>query len=341
MNTESKYFPFVSIVIISKDRHEYLVKAVESVQNLDYPPGRFEIVVVEEGDHPSPLGGVRYVFLPRRDLGLGYARNTGVRNSKGEIIAFTDDDCIVDRLWLNELISCFEDPDVGGVAGATFAQRGSMIGLCEDILGFPGGGHKRYHRSRGRVVETRHLSTCNCAYRREIFDNLSFKEDGVARIGGEDYLLGIAVSERHKCLYTPNAIAYHKPRGSLAKIISWFSRRRIVELMIDEVEEGVKSYRSFLRRPHQVVLLRLIVLLALPLFFQWFGVVVVSVMALCWYVVAFVKSFPVARYFRPRAILFLVPIVKLFMDIGVMVGEWRYLTQSHEALGSTLDEYKR
>ena len=341
MNTENKYLPSVSIIIISKDRRDYLVKAVESVQNLDYPSEQIEVVVVEEGDDPSPLEGVRYVFLPRRNLGLGYARNTGVRNSKGEIIAFTDDDCIVDRLWLKELVSCFEDPDVAGVAGATFAQRGSMIGLCEDILGFPGGGHKRYHRSGGRVIETIHLSTCNCAYRREIFDNLSFKEDGVARIGGEDYLLGIAVSERHKCLYTPNSIVYHKPRGSLVKIISWFSRRRIVELIIDEVEEGVKCYRSFFRQPHQVVLLRLAVLLALPIYFRWYGIVAVFILGLLWYLAVLLKNLPVARYFRPRAVLFIVPIVKLFMDIGVLVGEWRYLTQSHEALGSTLDEYKR
>jgi glycosyltransferase involved in cell wall biosynthesis len=341
MKTEKNTPPFVSIVIISKDRHDLLVKAVESALQLDYPRERFEIIVVEEGDEPTPLEGVHYVFLPRRNLGLGYARNTGVRHATGEIIVFTDDDCLIDHRWLKELVSRFEDPDVAGVAGATFAQRGSLIGLCEDILGFPGGGHKRYHRHGGRTVETRHLSGCNCAYRREIFESFAFEEDGPGRLGADDYLLGIAVADRFKCLYVPSAVVYHKPRGSFVKIISWFSRRRINELLIDEVEEGVKCYRSFLRRPHQVVLLRLLGLAAPPLFFRLSGVIAVAVLGLCWYGLVLAKNLPVALYFRPRGVVFLVPLVKLFMDLGVMVGEWRYLTRSHEQLGSTLDEYRR
>ena len=84
---------------------------------------------MEEGDSPQPLEGVEYIFLPRRDLGLGYARNTGVRNAKGDIIAFTDDDCIVDPLWLKEILAGFEDPMVQGVAGATFAQENGLIGM--------------------------------------------------------------------------------------------------------------------------------------------------------------------------------------------------------------------
>ena len=120
---------FVSIVVISKDRRDDLEKAVDSLVRLDYPREYFEIVVVEEGDSPQPLEGVEYIFLPRRDLGLGYARNTGVRNAKGDIIAFTDDDCIVDPLWLKEILAGFEDPMVQGVAGATFAQENGLIGM--------------------------------------------------------------------------------------------------------------------------------------------------------------------------------------------------------------------
>ena len=342
MKAEDKSVPFVSIVIITKDRHELLEKALESVFRLDYPRERFEVVVVEEGDEPTPPEGVRYVFLPRRDLGLGFARNTGVRNAAGEIIAFTDDDCVVESGWLRELVSCFGDPEVAGVAGATFAQEGSLIGFCEDILGFPGGGHKQYHRSRGRVVETSHLSTCNCAYRREVFNDLSFEEEGVARVGGEDYLLAREVSRRHKCLYAPGAVVYHKPRGSLLKIVSWFSRRRVCDLLHQEFEEGVSKWRVFLRRPHQVVLLRLLLLLALPLFFGTSGALALSVVVLFWYLFVFVKNLPVAAYFRPGTVVFLVPVVKLFMDVGVMLGEWRYLVQGYEQLvGTSLGDYKR
>ena len=114
--------PLVSIVVITKDRRQDLLRAVDSLARLDYPRERMEVVVVEEGDEPGPLDGVEYVFLPRRDLGLGYARNAGVRRARGEVIAFTDDDCIVDPAWVRELVSGFDDPRIAGVAGATFAR---------------------------------------------------------------------------------------------------------------------------------------------------------------------------------------------------------------------------
>ena len=341
MDAESKDPTFVSIVVVSKDRHDELEKAVDSLKRLDYPRDFLEIILVEEGDEPQPLEDVNYVFLPRRDLGLGYARNTGVRNARGEIIAFTDDDCIVDPAWLKEMLVGFKDPAVAGVAGSTFAQEGSLIGICEDILGFPGGGHKRYHSCGGEIIETQLLSTCNCAYRREVFDRILFKEDSYGRTGAEDYHLGINVARQNKCLYVPSAVVKHKPRGSLRKIITWFSRRRINELLIEEVQEGRKNYRPFLKAPHRVVLLRVFLAFLLLVVFGWIGIGLLLLGAVAWYSFILIRSLPVMRYFKSRTAIFLVPIVRFFMDLGAMVGEWRYLTRSHEGLGLALDEFRR
>ena len=332
---------FVSIIVISKDRHNELQKAVLSLMNLEYPSDRYEVVVVEEGDEPMPLKGVKYVFLPRRNLGLGYARNTGVRNAQGEIIAFTDDDCLVDPAWLREIIAGFKNPDVAGVAGATFTQGGSAIGICEDMLGFPGGGHRRYHQSRGQTSETNLLSGCNCAYRKEVFDRLSFKEDGYGRLGADDCLMGITVARDHKCLYAPSAVVYHKSRGSLQRIVTWFTRRRINELFFEETDAGRKNYRSFLTRPHRVVLLRLAAILLLPLGFGWYGLLAVLLIGAAWYLFIFFRTLPLARYFSNWRALFLVPIVRVFMDVGVMIAEWKYLTRNHETLQRSLSEYGR
>lgn len=341
MENNLKKTPFVSIVVISKDRHDELEKAIGSLLKIDYPGDRYEIVVVEEGDSPTPLDGVKYVPIPRRNLGLGYARNTGVKNTTGEIIAFTDDDCLVDEAWLKEIVECFRDPEVFGVAGATFAQKGSLIGNCEDILGFPGGGHKRYHKFKGKIGETRLLSGCNCSYRRSVFDELSFKEDGYGRLGADDYLIGITVAKIHKCLYNPKAIVYHKPRGALFTIIRWFSRRRINELLFKEKRNGVKNYKTLLEKPHNIIMVRFFIALMLPLFFGLKGLIALITIAVIWYLFLLMRYFPISKYFNNRLVAFLVPIVKTFMDIGIMVGEWNYLTKSHEKLGMTLNEYKR
>ena len=333
--------PLVSIVVITKDRRQDLVLAVDSLARLDYPRDRLEVVVVEEGDEPQPLDGVDYVFLPRRDLGLGYARNAGVRRARGDVIAFTDDDCIVDPAWVRELVSGFDDPRIAGVAGATFAQEGSLIGSCEDILGFPGGGHKRYHDSDGRPVQTQLLSTCNCAYRKEVLGPDPFKEDGFARLGSEDYFLGRRVAREAGCLYVPTAVVHHKPRASLWRIVSWFARRRIVDLLAAEAGDGRKSYASLVRSPHRTALFRPVLALLVLGFGGWLGAVLLLLAGTGWYGFILARSFPVTRYFESRAVVFLVPVVRFFMDLGVTVGEWRYLTHSHERLGLTLDEYKR
>src|SRR5262249_35027180 len=58
---------------------------------------------------------VRYIFEAQQ--GLCYARNTGIKAAKGEIIAFTDDDVTVDPQWLRRLTSAFEQFECLGVAG--------------------------------------------------------------------------------------------------------------------------------------------------------------------------------------------------------------------------------
>jgi glycosyltransferase involved in cell wall biosynthesis len=96
-------YPLVSVIIITKDRRDDLKKTIQSLQELNYPRDRLEVVVVEEADKPAEVKGVKYIFIPRMNKGFGYARNIGIKNAKGEIIVFTDDDCIVEGNWQSHL----------------------------------------------------------------------------------------------------------------------------------------------------------------------------------------------------------------------------------------------
>jgi hypothetical protein len=105
-----------------------------------------------------------------------------------------DDDCEAEAGWLKALLLPLRQDDaILGVAGAVMVRECGPIGYAESILGFPGGGLRYLHSARGRVVPTRHLSTCNCAYRREAVLRVGgFPEH--ARLGGEDFLLAERVS---------------------------------------------------------------------------------------------------------------------------------------------------
>lgn len=100
----------ISIIIPTYGRSEPLRECLEGVTNLDYPAGRFEVIVVDDGS-PEPVAPSLETFSERLDLtvfrqpnrGPGAARNTGASRAAGRWLAFTDDDCVPDRDWLAAL----------------------------------------------------------------------------------------------------------------------------------------------------------------------------------------------------------------------------------------------
>lgn len=121
-NARAGTAPSISVVLCTRDRVEMLRDAVTSLRALEYPD--FEVVVVDNAArtdatrrYVEALGdaGVRVVDEPRP--GLSRARNAGLRAAEGRIVAFTDDDVVVDRHWLTELATGFASPSVACVSG--------------------------------------------------------------------------------------------------------------------------------------------------------------------------------------------------------------------------------
>lgn len=115
--------PSITVVICTRNRVDSLRAAVESVLHCEYPS--FDLVIVDNASDDdsaeqfvTALGDAR-ISLVREPLpGLAVARNTGIGAARGEIIAFTDDDVVVDRLWLHWLGSAFAaEARVGCVTG--------------------------------------------------------------------------------------------------------------------------------------------------------------------------------------------------------------------------------
>jgi len=119
--------PFVSVVIPTRDRPALAVEAVEAVLDSNYPAERFEVILVdnrpsEEWDPDEPrtgaLADARVRVLHEPIAGGANARNKGLAEARGEIVAFTDDDVIADGLWLAAIARGFDDaPNVGAVSG--------------------------------------------------------------------------------------------------------------------------------------------------------------------------------------------------------------------------------
>jgi GT2 family glycosyltransferase len=116
--------PHVTVVICTRDRASHLRGALKAAVELDYP--HFDVVVVDNASRTTETADlVRNEFaMPSVTLisepvpGLSNARNRGLNAASGEIVAFTDDDVIVDPHWLTELAAGFDRvPGVDCVAG--------------------------------------------------------------------------------------------------------------------------------------------------------------------------------------------------------------------------------
>jgi len=103
----------VSVIVCSRDRAESLRAALRSILAVDYPA--FEVVIVDSAPATDATSRViqeaddhrvRYVHEP--GSGLSRARNSGIEAARGEILAFTDDDVVVDRSWLQAILQGFQ-----------------------------------------------------------------------------------------------------------------------------------------------------------------------------------------------------------------------------------------
>ena len=105
--------PRFSVVIPTGDRHRYLTLALADLAAQDFPHDRYEVVVVDDTDEGSnrelveqadAAAGVTIRYVRRvGPRGINASRNTGVRRSTGEIVAFVDDDCRFAPGWLSAL----------------------------------------------------------------------------------------------------------------------------------------------------------------------------------------------------------------------------------------------
>ncbi len=315
--------PFVSILVCSKDRHKDLERLAEHLKGLTsvYP---FEIVIVEETNHPAPIEGTRYISHPVANRGIPYARNLALAGATGELIVFLDDDCLICEGWLDRLLEPFRDNSIVAVqGGVSVPENSNAVGWAETLLGVPGGGFRRVLQAHDRLQETREVSTLNCAYRRSVIDKIGGFEKQL-KITGEDYLLAKQACSYGKCLFIPAALVHHTPRGNLINIWHWFHRRGRAEVAVIRTgKQKDMGYGTLIRSSLLIKIFLLILLgtLSLDLFVFWV-LAALGAYALVQY----------CRYFKPWRLsrasgyaLMILPLVKLTMDVAIDSGRGRGL----------------
>lgn len=134
--------PLISIIIPTYRRPEHLLQCLAAVSAQEYPPERFETIVVDDGgglpreevERRWP-DGAHLVLLSQAHAGPAAARNRGATRARGRFLVFIDDDCVPPSRWLRSLEARLTaDPDtlVGGLLVNT--QTDNVLAIASDLL---------------------------------------------------------------------------------------------------------------------------------------------------------------------------------------------------------------
>lgn len=218
----------VTVIVCTYNRSLQLSVALDSLLRATVPfDGGWEVLVVDNNSTDQTRevadgfcrrnpGHVRYVFEAQQ--GLSNARNAGIREARGQIVAFTDDDITVHPDWLHKLTDPFRDDRWAGVGGRVrppqdFVQPAWLVmdGGRMDSSGVLA----LFDAGNVSCELTRPPFGANMAFRKDVFQKYGgflpeLGRSGDSLIGNEDTEFGsrlMAAGER--MCYEPTAIVYH------------------------------------------------------------------------------------------------------------------------------------
>lgn len=133
--------PMVSVVICAYNAERTMRPCLESLRKLDYP--EYEVVIVDDGSRDRTaeiaMDFPEFRLIRQPNKGLSVARNVGLHAARGEIIAYTDSDCVVDPHWLTLMVRAMSEKGLDGCGGPNYAphEEGWVEACCAASPGAP------------------------------------------------------------------------------------------------------------------------------------------------------------------------------------------------------------
>ena len=210
----------ISVIVCTYRNPELLKKTIESLSRQTLNRNLYEVIVVDNNsqdstpDVVSSYPSVRYVLEEKQ--GLSYARNTGIRQAQGEIVAFIDDDAEASPDWLGTLLDTYDN------VADTWAVGGKVLPIWDAEK--PWWLDESYHRALslidwGDVPKPlqwpERIIGVNCSFRKEVFSSIGLFDTRLGRVrnallASEDIEIQQRIhAQGHLVYYVPRALVHH------------------------------------------------------------------------------------------------------------------------------------
>jgi glycosyltransferase involved in cell wall biosynthesis len=226
-------YPRVSVVVCAYNAERTMDQCLASLERLTYPD--YEVIVVNDGSKDRTLAiSESYPYcriVSQENKGLSVARNVGAEAASGEIVAYTDSDCVADPDWLSYLVGKMEEKSLVACGGPNFPPPEDSL-VPEAVAVSPGA--PCHVLLDDEIAE--HIAGCNMAFRRDV----------LLRLGGFDPIFHAAGDDVDICWRLQDA-GY--TIGYAAAATVWHFRRNTVQAYIGQ-QKGYGKAEALLFGKH-------------------------------------------------------------------------------------------
>jgi GT2 family glycosyltransferase len=186
------------------------------------------VIIVVDDNSTDDLEGLVNNFIDKMDItyirnnanmGPSFSRNRGIKISANDLIAFTDNDCIISNDWMQRMYEYIRDAssNIAGVGGRTLAYEDDLISQ-----------YYEYNKildpwfDNGRCL---YIVSANAIFKKKMVEKVGGFDENIAKAGGEDVGLCFKlINAGYELLYNPDAIVYHDFDKSIINLWSTFYR---------------------------------------------------------------------------------------------------------------------
>lgn len=203
--------PTVSVIICAYNAERTMRACLESLTRLNYV--NFEVVIVDDGSRDRTaeiaIDYPQFRLIRQPNKGLSEARNVGLRAASGEIIAYTDSDCVVDPDWLTLIVRTMSEGGFDGCGGPNYAPHEE--GRVEACVAASPGAPCEVLLAADRAE---HLAGCNMVFSKAALTAIGGFDPRFTAAGDDVDVCWRLLDAGYRLGYCPAAFVWHFRRNT-------------------------------------------------------------------------------------------------------------------------------